>query len=468
MRRENLLKIYREACDFEASETKTLGDFLTYLNNRNEQNAQSESDAEIHPGTVTLMTVHKSKGLEFPVCIFAQLGRQTKNETGTLLDVSRGLYHRRYRSKHHLFTTSLSDKIVRKQENEAAREEAKRLLYVGITRAAEKLILVDTKATDVQKRFSESGVYPYLPDECIHSRDLQIPGNLLLYSLRQEEALQRFAEGFVPLPDRRQSVTCPTFTLTVVGYDTLLLPEEAQKAVSQEAKETALFVEEDVDTLSKNLAAHKKRSEEVRLPTKLSVSEILHLDDDKNPSNTRLSFGKEDRRASEFGTAMHAFMQFCDFASAKVSVEAEAARLVDLAFLTREQAELNFLSLSRFFDSDTFREIENCPRVEREKRFNVLLPSSAVLEGREEGDVLIQGVIDCFYEKEDGTYAILDFKTDAVNLKTGEEILLSRHAKQLRLYRLAVEELTGKHVSTLSIYSFSLSKTLNVPLSEDE
>ncbi|MBQ2730958.1 MAG: UvrD-helicase domain-containing protein [Clostridia bacterium] len=468
LRRENLFKIYREACDFEVGEQKTLSDFLTYLQNRKDQSSQSESDAEVHPGTVTLMTVHKSKGLEFPVCILAQLGRQTKNETGTILDVSRGLYHRRYQAKHHLFTSSLSDKIVRRQENEAAREEAKRLLYVGITRAAEKLILVDTKATDVQKRFSESGVFPYLPGECIHSRDLQIPGNLLLYSLREDEELFRFAQGFVPASDRRQSVVCPTFTLTVVGYDTLLSPEEVQKNVSKKADAVPTFSEADAKALQTSLAAHQRRTNEVRLPTKLSVSEILHLDDDKKQHKTRLSFGTEDRRAAELGTAMHAFMQFCDFSSAKVSVEAEAARLCDLAFLSPKQADLNFLSLSRFFDSETFREIEKSPRVEREKRFNVFLPTSAVFREQSEGDILIQGVIDCFYEKEDGTYAILDFKTDAVNLKTGEETLLSRHAKQLRLYRLAVEELTGKRVSTLSVYSFCLGKTINVPLSEDE
>ncbi len=467
-RRESLLKLYREAQTFEQGSRRTLGEFLNYLKSRREQSTQAESDTEVHKGYVTLMTVHKSKGLEFPVCIFAQLGRQTRRENGLFLDLSRGIYHRLYDADRHAFSSTLADKIARREENEACREEAKRLLYVGITRAAEKLILIDGKDTDTAKRFSECGVFPHLPEECIHSHDLLAPSNLLFYSLRDDEALKTFGEGFLPDSASRQTVVCPTYRLSVIGHDTLLSPENALEKLQEHSAPAPCFSAEDAERLAAHLKAYERRTEEEFLPSKLSVSELLHLDASADEEHaTHLSFRAEDRSGARRGTAMHAFMQFCDFAAAKANVETEASRLAEFAFLSEEQAkDLNFYALARFFDSETFAEIEKSPRIKRELRFNVFLPIRDVLALERDGDVLIQGVIDCFYEKEDGTYAILDFKTDAVNEQTGEQILLARHRKQLLLYAKALKELTGKDVSSAALYSFALARKIEVPLTE--
>jgi len=116
----------------------------------------------------------------------------------------------------------------------------------------------------------------------------------------------------------------------------------------------------------------------------------------------------------------------------------------------------------KFFSSPLFGRIAASPDVEHEKRFNVLLPAGELLGT--EGEVLIQGVVDAWFENPDGSLSLVDFKTDRVKEKDGKAVLLERHGEQLRLYRLAVECLTGKKVSELLLYSFALGCEISVPL----
>ena len=78
--------------------------------------------------------------------------------------------------------------------------------------------------------------------------------------------------------------------------------------------------------------------------------------------------------------------------------------------------------------------------------------------------MLLQGVIDCFFENPDGTYTLLDFKTDRAVGEEGRTLLLERHSRQLQIYRLAVEKMTEKSVSKIYIWSFSLGEAIEVPL----
>lgn len=462
-RRDNLLKIYWEACNFEVNGRRTLTEFLSYLTDRETQTSQSESDAQVQKGFVTLMTVHKSKGLEFPVCIFTQLGRVRRAKSGPFLDPARGLYHHLYDARHHYFYPTASEKILSRLRDEEESEESKRLLYVGITRASEKLILVDAQKKSIRDRFATGGILPYLAAGAIHSRELNSPSDMLLYSLRHDDGMREALKRY----DAQSILTqeCQTFHLHLIPPNTIPAPEDAP-VVSAEKSAAATLDEAEIAAVRRSFEALEKRKTQILRPAKLSVSELLHMNDKNDlQQKSTLSFTREERLGAERGTAMHAFMQFCDFDLARRCCETEAARLYDLAFLTKEQAEnLNFYALSRFFDSACFKEMEQSPSLRREMRFNVFLPLCTLLDTEDEGDVLVQGVIDCFYEKEDGTYAILDFKTDAVKQENGEQVLLARHSKQLTLYARALAELTGKQVTSLYLYSFALGKRITVNL----
>lgn len=200
---------------------------------------------------------------------------------------------------------------------------------------------------------------------------------------------------------------------------------------------------------------------EVLSAAKISVSELregLLEDDEYNRSHlsvptSRVSLkpaflSDEPVGAADIGTANHLFMQFCNFALAEKDINAEIQRLRTIKMLSENQIDmLDVKALSRFFQSDLYKSIKGSKRVYREKRFSV----RDVLDNNQ--SVLVQGVIDCFFENPDGSYSVVDYKTDRV--KTFEE-LTNRHKIQLDCYRRAVERMTGCPVSRVLLYSFAL------------
>ena len=154
-------------------------------------------------------------------------------------------------------------------------------------------------------------------------------------------------------------------------------------------------------------------------------------------------------------------MQFASLSNLEENLDAELERLVQKGFLTEEDADLvEKKHLAAFLASPLYARMKASSNVVREKRFNVLLPAKELLGS--EGKVLVQGVIDAWFEEADGTVTVVDFKTDRVKEADGEEILLKRHGEQLHLYALAVEQLTEKKVGKKLIYSFCLGRAIEV------
>ena len=163
--------------------------------------------------------------------------------------------------------------------------------------------------------------------------------------------------------------------------------------------------------------------------------------------------------AAEKGTAMHRFMEVCDFRAAKNDISAECDRLVADKLLTPEQAEsLDKKSLSQFFESTLYKRIEKSDKVLREQKFTVFLPLDFVSESEKDvynqERVLIQGVIDCAFF-EDGKLVVLDYKTDRVD---NMDELCERYRKQLEVYKTAAEQTFSTEVKELAIYSFCLGE----------
>ena len=157
----------------------------------------------------------------------------------------------------------------------------------------------------------------------------------------------------------------------------------------------------------------------------------------------------------------HRVMQFADFENMAKDATAELARLVEKGFLTEDDTALVRTDwLQGFFASELYGEMKQSPSLVREKRFNVLLPAKELLGY--EGKVLVQGVVDAWFENANGGITVLDFKTDRVKEDGGEQLLAHRHGEQLRLYAKAVEQLTEKPVTRLLIYSFALGKAIEV------
>ena len=167
---------------------------------------------------------------------------------------------------------------------------------------------------------------------------------------------------------------------------------------------------------------------------------------------------------------MHWFMQFCNFhRCTTMGVREEAADLVARGFMNKQDAgKLNFFALTQFFISSKYKEIEKSTDVNREMRFNMLvypreLPDDKIQAIASDEQLLVQGVIDCFYLNEQGTYTVLDFKSDHVQ---NEQELIERYQDQLLIYARAVKAITGIPATLAYIYSFYLGKW--IPVSMDQ
>ena len=181
--------------------------------------------------------------------------------------------------------------------------------------------------------------------------------------------------------------------------------------------------------------------------------------------------------AAERGTATHLFLQFCDMERARRDgVRAEAIRLTEQRFLPPHVAEeIREDQLTRFFASDFYTRLSRARRVWREQRFQLLLPAEHFTQNeayaRElSGEVLlVQGVIDLFFETEDGKLILCDYKTDALtreerlNPVLAAKKLIARHERQLSYYAQALEQLCGRRPNEVLIYSLPLGDTIRLP-----
>ncbi|MBQ8398577.1 MAG: PD-(D/E)XK nuclease family protein, partial [Clostridia bacterium] len=245
------------------------------------------------------------------------------------------------------------------------------------------------------------------------------------------------------------------------------------------------------------LARYKERlsfvypyEDAVSLPAKLAVSKLSPdiFDEEREEEQELLDSVQEDTvprfyadqeelasaTSAQIGTATHAFMQFCSFEKVEAQgVGAELARLIRERFLDARTASLvEEGAVAAFFESTLYRRLKNARQVYREKRFLYELPAEQFATEAQKKSalsretVVVQGVIDCFFEDEEGRLVLFDYKTDHFSKEQLKDfagcarILRARHAQQLTYYKKAVEQMMGRAVDETLVYSFALGKTV--------
>ncbi len=478
-RRKNLIAFYDMARAFSASSYFGLYNFLQYI----DEKALCSSDAEASAppsDAVRIMTVHHSKGLEFPIC-FLSVGGHPFNkmdqrdhviigrECGIGIAIKKSDLPVRYDTPlRQAAGVSLIENSI---------EEEMRVLYVALTRAKERLI-VTASSKDPQKLISECEVDAAIADRYTLLSCKSFIEWILIALKGEGAAADRYA--FVSVIDAEPG-------------QALTLPHEAE----QEEQElplpddiinpAGLTREEYYALFSSRFSFEYPRGHLMRLPSKLTVSKlypgILDEGDDGDEQvrtpMARPIFLEEEAAVSgaDRGIATHVFMQFCDFERVeKHGVTDEIARLVSLGFISGEMAQrINIKQLSVFFEGELYKKMRLAPTLVREKRFNITVmaenftdkeQTKASLSGEE---ILVQGVIDCFFENEDGSYTLVDYKTDSFSYADIKEhpdkvkaVLADRHKTQLSYYREALEKLSGRTVSKTLIYSFALGDCVEI------
>jgi len=464
-RLENLRLLQQYAKEYEGSGYHGLSGFVRFMD-RLRDNGSDLQAAELQPedgSAVSIMSVHRAKGLEFPVCIVAGCGRNFVNDQrqDILLHPALGLGVKLKDPEHSArYTTTAREAIVLESARSAAAEEL-RVLYVAMTRAKEKLILVgsgEKLGAQVEKlamRAAGAGIKPYLVRMAKNAMEW-----LILCALRHPDGVGlRKAAGAEDMP-----VNCKNFTPWHIQMEdyTPLPPqaEEPPEAPQPPDLEMAARLRERVEFRYPYV-------DRLEIPAKVAASKLAAEQGDAGGiSLPRPAWlGEKGMTPAERGIALHDFMQFADFPAAAADPEKELARLVGKAWLSPEQGEAVDLHRVRaFFQGGLGKRVLASPDVVKERRFTVTIPATMAREelgedlGKQE-EVVLQGSVDCTFS-EGGKLHIIDFKTDRV--ETAEE-LWQRYQVQIRLYAYAMEQVTGCPVGDLILYSTYLSKAWVTP-----
>lgn len=492
-RQENLRLIYRHARDYENSSLRGLYGFLCYMERVEEQlrNAEGANPAPAAPH-VTVSTIHAVKGLEYPyVFVLHMENAAVPSMTGR----SRMAYSDEYglglrikdRAKRMVYDTFARSAVLSANREEEIAEML-RLLYVAFTRAKEKLFLVgsigiqdrETAKTVSKGRLpvflsqalalvGHGSIGPRLVQSCASPLEL-----ILLAALRHPVGLDfaeqvgvEVPEGIFPDTDRLEHsiLTEPLGERRgIFGLHIRII--EPISANTVQASQTQPLM--DMSQLESILSYQYPLEELKSVPAKVSVSDLKGLRDmdddaglmlDRQINYDKPAFLCQGLTAAERGTATHKFMQFITFDDTPLVLLRE--RMIRNGTLSQAEAEaLDMEQIEGFRQSDLARRIAASSYVEREYRFLSQVPVEQYDPSLTDASqtVMLQGVIDLFFEENDGI-TLVDYKTDR---NSDPSYYQQRYALQLSLYAQALEKLLQKPVKRCVVYALSCQKEIEV------
>ena len=461
-RRENLVTLARQAEAFESGGCRGLFAFVTRLRRLLEAGEAPPASSARSAGGVRLMSIHRSKGLEFPIVLLADLDHAFSRQdfdTPVLVHPTMGLGPRRVDLARKIRYPTLARTAVEETLRREALAEEQRVLYVAMTRPKEKLILVDSLyfAETRLQRLASSAACPVPPEAVAACRTF---GEWLLLPLLcrpEAEPLRALAGAEVPV------VPCPDAPWQIYIHDSEDLrdrPAPAAPAAEEDGAETPF----DPALLSFEYPYRRESA----LPAKLTATQLkgrlldqeiaegsAHTPYIRPLSQPRFRREEQGLTPAERGSATHLVLQYLDFADP--DVPAQISALEAKALLTHPQAQaVDVPALRRLLASPLAEELRAAEASGheplREYRFTLLVPAREI-DPRASGEdaILLQGVADLCFETGEGL-TVVDFKTDRVF--TPEEIQERSevYRPQLEAYSLALTRVLERPVDRRMLY----------------
>ncbi|MGJ7034428.1 helicase-exonuclease AddAB subunit AddA [Anoxybacillus eryuanensis] len=474
-RQANLRALYDRAKQYEQTSFRGIFRFLRFIERLKEREsdfgaARSLTEQE---DVVRMMTIHKSKGLEFPVVFLAGAAKSFNMQDlrgDYILDKDFGLGMRFVHPTWRASYPTIAQLAMKKKMKLQLLAEEMRILYVALTRAKEKLYIVCT-AKDIEEKKKKW-------QEVAYTSTWELPAYII-------EKAKSYADWIGYALVRHRQGICSSST---VLYDPSLWDIYIVSAQSLEQEDEQVNEHRDIVEAIQQLQPVLMKSEyeqEIKrrlfwkytyadatvLRAKQSVSELKRQRDIYG-GHAEQPFRKElierprflqakTMTPAERGTMMHLVMQHVDVTK-EVTVDAvqeQIARMVNGEWLTEEQAKaVDIESIVAFFNTPLGKRMQRASRLEREVPFYL----AHEMEGE---TVVVQGVIDCVFEDEHGL-VLIDYKTDRVSwMNDPKEELKRRYKGQLALYREAIEAIWKKKVTETYVYAFD--GALLVPMGGD-
>lgn len=466
----NLESFYQLAIEFETRSTGDLGRFLDYLDSV-ENKGLLNSAAPVSDGCVTIMSIHKSKGLEFPVVFLCGLSHGFNKESSraqVLCDkeLCVGLsaidVNRRVR-----YPTISKRGILAKMGSDALSEEL-RILYVAMTRAKDRLIMTYA-SNKLQDELQELVARLNMDCRELLIREANCLGTwVLIAALRRTEAGALFALGGYPL---ETTVYPYPWRIEVVQAE---ISDSASNIEQIKAElDPSLFrrMEEGLSYRYPYPTATIAPSKQTATQRKGRIKDQEAAENAKEPTPIYRSWRKPsfaDAEASiaepvTYGNALHKALEHIDY-QACVSIEALHAQISEMTArgqLTSAQAELIDSSvLMKFFDSEIGQQLRTAQQVFRELKFSILDDGCSFDEDLGGEKILLQGVVDCAILEDDGI-TVIDFKTDRIT-EAGLDAAVKTYQYQVEAYADALSRIFEKPIKKACLYFFNINQCIDI------
>ncbi|OZM58210.1 helicase-exonuclease AddAB subunit AddA [Lottiidibacillus patelloidae] len=494
-RQANLKVLYDRARQYESTSFRGLFRFLRFIERMKERGsdlgtARALSEQE---DVVRIMTIHKSKGLEFPVVFIAGIGKQFNEmdlRKNVLMHKELGFGTKYINPEKRISYPTLPLLAMKKKMKMELLAEEMRVLYVALTRAKEKMYLVGT-VKDVEKEIDNWG-------DVIDHEDWLLPDYVRENNNRYigwiAPAIMRHRDGVSLLdnlpsnragnievydhPSKWEVTTVPSFELTSGANDEEQSME--QKLESVRVMEPVHVDSEFTEIVEQQLSWKYLHTEATKRKSKQTVTEIKRqrslLEEDsermmipkqKSTIVKRPKFLQEKGLSpAERGTAMHLVMQHVPLykeITKQVLVELMDT-MVEKELLTIEQMRaVPVEKLLAFFTSSLGERFIHAKKVEREVPFSFgLKANEAYLDWNNSDEtVILQGVIDCLMYEDDGI-VLIDFKSDYISDDILDDELKERYKEQIALYSKAVEEIMKTPLKEKYLFFFNKGKIIKM------
>ena len=463
-RRLNVGLLCDYAEKYEAAGNLGLSGFIRFIDKvaRTSGDLATAARPSENADIVRIMTVHQSKGLEFPICILADMQHafnERDNTESVLISSSAGLgMKRRTEDGISVYDTASRRAAVITSER-MGRSEEMRVLYVALTRAKENLVMV-TSVPNPEKGLAKVAVECGIGERANPFAVLRMNNfsDLVLTALMRHPAADELR--------KLSGVDVPIFLFEKDRFKLKVVVSDSESFMTESANEQKITAKPVFfNEVQARLDYSDPRSVLSSVPAKRAASDGSERGINREYfASSRPAFvSSGGLTPAQRGTATHKFMQFSDYSAARAGIESELARLVDGGFLSEDEGKaVNIGAAKRFFMSPLAERIFASDNVMREKKFAALFPAKFFYpeltgEAAEE-KIVVQGIADCVFV-EDGELVIVDYKTDT---GVDAEALLDRYSAQLEIYREALSQALGMPVKETLLYSFFMNSTVKV------
>lgn len=482
----NLKVLYEKAYEYEKTGFKGLADFIRYIEREesNEENTDGVSLVGEDKDVVRIMTFHKSKGLEFPYVFVANLGKDFYSgaDSAARMHKDLGIGIKSVDIDAHIKSSNTAYDVIRERNRLEDMGEQLRVLYVALTRAKERLFAV--ASVEHKEKIEKDEIIKKLCEKAI--------------SISKDKWAAAEAKGF-------SDWICGAACLSPETWKFELHDMSQYNQKTEQISDNDEEKEDDVknDEVYNNTEIHKavskllsykyKYTELSDIPSRVSVTQLkeksiteeeiseiyenepnINNEDNEIINHIRIQpkpkfMCDDELEANEKGTIYHLIMSELDFDRIRACgadvVDEECERLVNESIVRRKDMESvrKENNIKSFFESEIGRRAMNAVKLYREKPFQLAIPVKEYDPGLDEifGEngvkkykdetIILQGIIDLFFEEENGDIILVDYKTDSLTKKTPQDIK-KRYEKQLELYGEAIKKLTGNTVKEKILY----------------